>query len=224
MLLSAFLDMGLPTLKVHRAIRSLGIFPIKVKTLRIKKKGVWATRIENFGTDQFLRWESPRELLRLVRDSWPDRFLRRSVLRVVERLTHAEAQAHHDTPRNVVFHQLGRVDALVNIVSFCVGLDYFRIKEVYVSTIPVGFFHQDPHGVWRKHPGPATLRLLRRFSLDRREEPFEWVTPTAAALISTFASAQPAPALRILRVGCGVGRHPHPAGFDILHLLLGERI
>ena len=171
MLLSAFLRMGLPVSRVHQAFQDFG-FKALVQTSLERCEGVGATRIKRWEVRPPLRWRCRQDFIDFVRERKGDPFLRESLLRVMNRLAIAEAQAHHQHQSRVALHQVGAADTLVNIVGFCVGLGHFQVKKVYVSSIPVGILHQDPLGVWRKAPGPATLRLLKGFPIRLFREPF----------------------------------------------------
>lgn len=76
-------------------------------------------------------------------------------------------------------------------------------------------------GRWIHRPGPATLRLLRRFPVRRAEGRFEWTTPTAAALLASFGSGAPPPPLRVERIGHAAGHRTPPGGSSVLTALVG---
>lgn len=165
------------------------------------------------------------DLIRLIRESRLDPAVKRNALRVWTLLAKAEGESHGCPWDKVRFHQLSRPETMKNIVGFCAGLSHFRIRRVYTGPVPVGRLWQDHSGRIRKEPGPTASRLLRRarLAVQLRPEPFEWTTPTGAALLACFAAPNPPP-LRVLRLGHGSGRLPAPGGPKPLRLLLAEAL
>ena len=233
MLLAGFLDLGLPLPRLQRILSDLGVSGVEVGLHRIARgrdqalqvffrKGTSASDIPNRGF----------ELLQWVNQSRCDASIKRDALRVLNNLLRAEGAAHGVSWKRVILHQLADLDTVVNIVGFCAGLAFFRVQAVYVSPIPVGPWHQDPHGQWKASPGPATQWLLRDLIMDQRETRFEWTTPPGAALLSTFGSHRPAPPFRLHKIGHGVGHRiyngtryklvPGTVQQKALRLLLGQ--
>lgn len=220
MLLAALLDLGFPMSGLRRVVRQLGLGSVKIRIEQIDRGSVRAARIAIQGDPASF----PRravDLIRFVEESSLSPPVKRSLIRVLSVLTRAEARAHGQPLKQVHFHQLGRVDTLVNLAGLCAALNYFSIDAVYASPIPLGCRFQDPHGNWQARPGPSTQWLLRRFETVRRPEPFEWSTPTGAAFLSAFACPQPAPPFKVSRVGHAVGHGRPPAGPSVLRLLVG---
>ena len=149
--------------------------------------------------------------------------LKRSLAKVLTGLARAEARVHAGRWEQVIFHQLADVDMLISCAGFCAGLDYFRVRRLFLSPIPLGSKFQDHDGSWNFSQGPAAQLLLRRLPTIRRDDSFEWTTPTGAALLSAFGVAgSPAP-FRVVRIGSAVGGLRPPAGRPkVLRLLLGE--
>ncbi|MBI3616551.1 MAG: DUF111 family protein [Candidatus Omnitrophica bacterium] len=223
MLLAGFLSMGFPLTQLRRLIRQLGLDSVRIRVESVRRDSVTAARISIRGNPASF----PRravDLIRFVEESSLSSPVKRSLIRVLSVLTRAEAKAHGASWRQVQFHQLGRVDTLVNLAGLCAGLNYFSIGPVYASRIPLGCRFHDPHGNWQARPGPSTQWLLRRFKTVRRPEPFEWSTPTGAAFLSAFACPDPAPPFKVSRVGHAVGHGRPPTGPSVLRLLVGRPI
>ncbi len=142
--------------------------------------------------------------------------------RVFQRLAEAEARVHGTTPERVHFHDVGAVDAIVDVTGACIGLHLLGVDAVHVGALPVGGgFVEGPHGRMPV-PGPATAELLKGFpTLDtgiRRE----LVTPTGAAILTTLAAgAGTMPAMRITAVGYGAGTMDLETP-NVLRLFVGE--
>lgn len=120
-------------------------------------------------------------------------------------LAAAEAKVHDTTPEDVHFHEVGAVDAIVDIVVSCLAIAHLRVTAVQVGPLPVGsgVLHCD-HGLM-PIPAPATVELLAGHPLLQTDETAELVTPTGAALLMCWKKMAPAPAVesRIMRAGYG---------------------
>jgi len=144
-------------------------------------------------------------------------------LAVFQRLAEAEALVHETTPDKVHFHEVGAVDSIVDIAGACLGLELLAIDSVTVSPLPLGHGTvRTVHGVLPV-PAPATVELLKGMNIVPADEPFELVTPTGAALLSTWTRHKSIPAgLRLQRVGHGFGHHPLTSRPNVLRAMLLE--
>lgn len=128
-------------------------------------------------------------------------------LAVFTRLAEAEATVHGITAEQVHFHEVGALDAIVDIVGVVAGLHLLDISQVYASALPLGSgWVRAAHGDIPL-PAPATLELLARVQAPilADDTPAELVTPTGAALLAELARFA-RPALRLTRVGYGFGK------------------
>ena len=133
-------------------------------------------------------------------------------------LAEAEGQIHNVAPDLVHFHEVGAVDAIVDIVGACIGFEYFGVEEFYCSALPVGSgFVRAAHGLMPV-PAPATLQLLAGLGAaltpvvrlsGEVEYPAraEMITPTGAALLAALCrpGATNRPAMTLEKVGYGFG-------------------
>ena len=103
--------------------------------------------------------------------------------RCFELLAEAEAKIHGVTPESIHFHEVGAVDAIVDIVGSCLAMDYLGIEAIVVSPIRVGFGTvKCAHGELPL-PAPAASELLTGFKIFGGEYEGEWATPTGAAIL-----------------------------------------
>jgi uncharacterized protein (DUF111 family) len=113
-------------------------------------------------------------------------------IKVFKRLAEAEAAVHGTTTDKVHFHEVGAVDAIVDIYGSCLALFQLGVTSVSVGPLPEGYGTvKCAHGVM-PIPAPATARLLEGHPCERVDEPFELVTPTGAALLMTWKDEFPA--------------------------------
>jgi pyridinium-3,5-bisthiocarboxylic acid mononucleotide nickel chelatase len=145
-------------------------------------------------------------------------------LEVFRNLAIAEGAVHGIPPEQVFFHEVGAIDAIVDIVGTCLGMDWLKIDHFYCSALPTG-----GGTIWAAHgrlpvPVPAVLKLLEKAQvpifynrIDR-----ELVTPTGAAIVTTLAhhfGHPPAMTLQKVALGAGTQELPIP---NILRLWIGE--
>lgn len=152
--------------------------------------------------------------------------VRRQALAVFTRLADAEAKIHGTTREMIHFHEVGAVDAIVDIVGSCLLLEMLGVEQVVVSGIPCGTGSIHCQHGWMPVPAPATLELLHGFPVYSVDIRGELVTPTGAALVTTLADpalAGSMPAMRVLGTGYGAGKKQFaPDRPNLLRVVLGE--
>ena len=126
--------------------------------------------------------------------------------RIFTRLAEAEGRVHGMAPERVLFHDVGAVDAIVDITGACIGLHLLGVDAVHCSALPIGGGTVDgPHGRIPV-PGPGTAELLKGFPVVDTGVKRELVTPTGAAILTTLAAGTGAmPAMTVTAVGYGAG-------------------
>lgn len=141
---------------------------------------------------------------------------------VFKRLAAAEAKVHGTTVEKVHFHEVGALDAIIDIVGSCAGLEALSIDRVYASAIPLGWGWTDSEHGKIPLPAPATLEILASAGVPTRQSPGggELVTPTGAAILAELATfAQPQ--MRMTRVANGTGTRD-PQWPNVARMILGE--
>lgn len=144
-------------------------------------------------------------------------------LRTFERLAVAEAKVHNTTPDRVHFHEAGAVDSIVDIVASNLALHLLGVTEVFVGPLPDGRGTMEcAHGVM-PIPVPATAELLAGMPVVATQEPFELVTPTGAALLSTWRTGvQPARPISVTRISYAFGHRRLNTRPNLLRARLAE--
>lgn len=151
----------------------------------------------------------------------PDPVKQRAVA-VFTRLAQAEANVHGTSVEQIHFHEVGALDAIIDIVGTCVGLHELGIDKLYASGLPLAEgWTQSAHGRIPL-PAPATLTLLANANAPTRPAPGpgELVTPTGAALVAELATFQQ-PRMKLQRIGTGTGQKDFPWP-NVARLWLGE--
>jgi len=220
--LAALLDLGVDYDELVLELTGLGMEGYGVQATRASRKGVFGTQVRVV-TDPN---QPPHRDLRQIEAIIGASLLRESVqsraIAVFRRLAEAEAHIHDTSPDRIHFHEVGALDAIVDIVGGVIALDRLNVERVLCSPVELGggIAHCE-HGVLPA-PAPATLELLKGVPGKVGGVPFEATTPTGAALLATLVDEfVTRPELVIHRVGHGIGHHDGPIP-NMLRVCLGE--
>ena len=225
MILGALLDAGLPFEALKAEVEKLalppGAFTLEAKP--VQRAGFAATKLEVV-VNESPRHRSLAEVLAAVDGSSLPEADKRRISDVFRALATAEAKVHGQSLDEVELHEVGAVDALVDVTGAVAGLRLLGIEDVYVSPLPLG--HGETKG---RHgtiplPAPSTLELLAAAgdpNIEGEGPRGELVTPTGAALLTTLGRFQ-RPAMRVQRVGYGAGGRDPADRPNVLRLWLGE--
>jgi pyridinium-3,5-bisthiocarboxylic acid mononucleotide nickel chelatase len=142
--------------------------------------------------------------------------------RIFRRLAEAEAAVHHRDLEQVVFHEVGAVDSIVDIAGTALALEQLRVERVFASPVPTGMgMMKTEHGSM-PIPAPAVVELLRGAPMYSRNTPVELVTPTGAAILASMVEGYgELPQIRTESVGYGAGT-VRPDFPNVLRVLIGE--
>ncbi|MBF6598891.1 MAG: nickel pincer cofactor biosynthesis protein LarC [Dehalococcoidia bacterium] len=227
MLLGALLDAGLSPDTLRSELRKLDLPGWSLRAERVQRGGIAATRahVELAETSQPHR-RLP-DIIAIIERSALTATDRDRAAAVFRRLADAEARVHGTTPDEVEFHEVGALDAIIDIVGGVVGLRLLGVDALSCSALPAGGGTvRGAHGVLPA-PAPATLLLLADASApvasSAGDRPMELVTPTGAALVATLARFE-RPAMRLRAVGHGAGGRDPEGWPNVLRLWLGEAI
>jgi len=142
---------------------------------------------------------------------------------IFRRLAEAEAAVHGTTTDHVHFHEVGAVDAIVDVCGAVVGLDLLGIEAVHVSELTLGRgVVRSAHGELPA-PAPAVLELCKGAPTRTRDVGHELLTPTGAAILTTLAKGYgAAPDLVLGAIGYGAGDADFEGFPNVLRVLVGE--
>jgi len=149
--------------------------------------------------------------------------VKRRAIRTFELLGASEAKIHNVDVEAIHFHEVGAVDAIVDIVAACAGIEYLKVDVCHCSPLNVGGgMVECAHGTFPV-PAPATADLLRGYPTYSAHVQKELVTPTGAALVRMLEPVFGAqPAMSVDRIGYGAGTR-NPKGFpNALRISIGE--
>src|ERR1700722_2868817 len=148
---------------------------------------------------------------------------KKTAIRIFEALGAAEAKIHDTSIESVHFHEVGAVDALVDIVCAAVGAEALGVEEIICSPLNLGGgMVKCAHGTFPV-PAPATVELLKDAPVYSSGLQAELVTPTGAAIVRTLASRFAAfPEMKIQKSGYGAGSRDFPGHPNVVRLTIGE--
>lgn len=223
MILGAFLDLGLPPEHLTGELEKLNVRNFHLKFSRVNKSGVMATKFDvETGEEHHHRHYSTIE--KIIRSSTLDPWVQDSSCRSFLRLAEAEAKVHGTTVEKVHFHEVGAVDAIVDIVGAFVGLHWLGAPRCLASPLNVGWGVVDcAHGSMPV-PAPATAELLKGVPIYSNSIEGELVTPTGAAILTTICQSYgEIPGFRVEKIGYGAGSRDHKKASNVLRIFRGQR-
>ena len=152
----------------------------------------------------------------------PER-VRDRALRVFHRLAEVEGRLHRRPPSQVHFHEIGGVDAIVDVVGTCAGLELLGVDVVHAGPVATGVgMTRSAHGVIPV-PSPAVVELLHGAPTAHVDEPHELTTPTGAAILSALVERWGGmPAMAVRASGYGAGTRELDARVNAVQLVVGE--
>ncbi|QGG96664.1 nickel pincer cofactor biosynthesis protein LarC [Actinomarinicola tropica] len=153
----------------------------------------------------------------------PDR-VRRRAHAVFDALAVAEGRLHRQPPEQVHFHEVGAIDAIVDVVGTCAALEVLGIDEVACSPVANGLGTiRAAHGVL-PNPAPAVVELLRGAPTVGLDVPVELTTPTGAAIVAALAGEWgPIPDMTIQSAGFGAGTRELDGRPNLVQVVVGDR-
>ncbi len=222
MLLGAVIDTGIPVENLRSELKRLPLEGYELTAGRVKRAGIAAThaRVAVHGQP------APRTLsdvLEIIAASSLPAGDREKGAAVFQRLAEAEAAVHGETVETVRLHDVGAVDAIIDVMGAVAGLRMLGAERLYCSALPLGDGEvAGVHGTLPV-PAPATLELVRRAKAPMRATSAtgELVTPTGAAIVTALASFS-RPEMAVDCVGYGAGTRDPEGRPNVLRLWLGE--
>ncbi len=221
MALGALLDAGADLEYVTEQLQTLGVDGWQLGAERVQRNELAATRavVDAPEAHHHRRWRHIRELLGGA--PLEDR-VRGRALAAFEALAVAEGRVHGVAPDEVHFHEVGALDAIVDIVGVCAALESLGVDEVACGPVAVGkgTIHA-AHGVL-PNPPPAVSYLLAGHPVVGVDIDMELTTPTGAAIVAALASQfGPVPPMTLTSVGFGAGTRDLPGRPNVTGVLIG---
>lgn len=205
MALGSLLDAGADEAEVIGIVERLPVPGWKVETRATMRNGIAATALTVHAEETSLV-RTHSHIVGLIEEGrLPDR-VRDRALAVFGALAEAEGRLHRRPPSQVHFHEVGGIDAIVDVVGTCAALEVLGVDSVFASAVATGTgMIRSAHGAL-PNPAPAVVELLRGAPTYGRDVGVELTTPTGAALLAAMVSGWgPLPAMTIEATGFGAG-------------------
>jgi len=164
-----------------------------------------------------------KEIREIIRKAAISEGAKQAATAIFEALGTAEAKIHNTEIEEIHFHEVGAVDAMVDIVCAAVGAEALGVDEIVCSPLNVGGgLVKCAHGEFPV-PAPATLELLKGAPIYSSGVEKELVTPTGAAIVKILAKRfSPFPEMKVEKIGYGAGSRDIPGHANVLRISIGE--
>jgi len=223
MLLGSLVDAGADLDEVQRLVDLVLPETVRLEAKDVLRAGLRAVKVEVLSMVQdhpHRRW--PEIRARIESAGLPEPVADRAYA-VFRRLAEVEASAHGVPVEDVEFHEVGSWDSVADVVGTCAALHLLDVEDVVATRIALGSGTvRTVHGLLPV-PVPAVLGLVDGWQVEAGGDS-ELATPTGAALVTTFATAQgPLPALDVVTSGVGAGTRDPVGRPNVVRVVLGTR-
>jgi uncharacterized protein (TIGR00299 family) protein len=222
MTLASLIDAGADVDEVRALLQRLPITGWELEATGVTRGGIGGTKVDVHVQEQGIV-RTHTHIAGLVEEArLPDR-VRDRALSVFTALAEAEGRIHRRPPSQVHFHEVGGMDAIIDIVGTCAALETLGIDVVRASPVATGIgMVRTAHGML-PNPAPAVVELLRGAPTYGREISVELTTPTGAALLAALSNGFGAmPQLTIESTGFGAGTRELPDLPNLVQAVVGE--
>jgi len=225
MLLGALVDAGVPLEVVQRAVDAVAPGPVRLRAETVQRAGLRALRVhvdteEGSPGEPHRTWAVIRGLLDAADI---DAGVREHARATFARLAEAEAAVHGVDPDEIVFHEVGGLDAIADVVGVCAGLRHLGLDTLVGSPVTVGGGTVDTAHGRLPVPVPAVTALLYGIPSSGGPVDAELATPTGVALVvSAVDRWGRQPAMAVGAVGVGAGGRDHAGHPNVVRLLVGQ--
>ena len=223
MTLAALIDLGVPLKYLEDRLNSIPLRDFDITVTQVHRSGIHAVSV-SVGAYDDQTTRNFTGIRSLIMDCPLSERIKSTSLQIFKKLASAEARIHSCSTEEVHFHEVGGIDAIVDIVGAAIGLDYLGINNIIASPIPLGTgFVTCRHGKLPV-PAPATLDILRGVPVYGTDISHELVTPTGAAIIVTLAERfGTMPDMTMTGIGYGAGQRELEAGPNLLRIITGTK-
>jgi len=225
MTLGALVDAGLPIEVLRSELAKLNLPGYTITAEQVRRSGLAATKVHVVLDEQEQPARHLSEIQKIINGSALSSAVKQKSISIFQRLAEVEAKVHGTTPEKIHFHEVGAVDAIVDIVGSVIGLEHLGITEIIGSPMNVGSGTVHTSHGKLPVPAPATAELLKNIPIYSSSITIELTTPTGAAIISTLAASfGPLPQMSMSRIAYGAGNKDIPGQPNVLRLMIGEPV
>lgn len=226
MTLGAIVDLGVPLESLREALAGLGVGGWTLEGAPIKRRGIGATQVTvRLDPNEKQPHRNLHHVVKIIGDAAGlSPWVKEKAITAFTLLARAEAHVHQSSLEQVHFHEVGAVDAIVDVVGAMVGFEMLGAREFYHSPLPLSHGEvKCAHGLM-PIPAPATAEILKGAPWYDTQIEGELITPTGAAILRALCGDEwrPASGIAPLRTGYGAGSKEFPGRTNYLRLMLAE--
>lgn len=224
MILGALIAAGVDAEALKTELKKLDLPDFELKTTTVDRSGISSTHVDVVIPDEKHHRHLP-EIERIINESGVSESVKSRATEIFQRLAKAEAAVHGIEITKVHFHEVGGLDAIIDIVGSCIGFEMLGIEAFAASKLHVGNGFVDmAHGKFPVPP-PAVAELIGGVPFYSTEIEGELLTPTGAAIITTLASTYgPLAEMTLECAGYGAGTREYKKFPNVLRVLVGESV
>lgn len=221
MILGALLGAGLSLEDLREELNKLNVSGFDIQVSRVERQGISAVHVKVMTEETYVH-RHLHHIVSILEQSALDQRVKDESKKIFTRLAEAEATVHNTTVERIHFHEVGALDAIVDIVGAVAGLRKLGVENICVSPFALGAgFTTCDHGTI-PIPAPATVELLKGKPVRHTGIEAELVTPTGAAILSTLGDhfgTPPGMSFETVGYGAGTRKLAIP---NVLRLQLGQ--
>jgi uncharacterized protein (TIGR00299 family) protein len=223
MTLGALVDAGADARELTERLTLLGVDGYEIGFEKVDRSGISATRAVVRLTKEEKQHRHLSHIEKIINDSRLNDSVKERALKIFRRLGEAEARVHDVPVARIHFHEVGAVDAIVDVVGACIGFELLGVERFAASALHVGSGTVEmAHGRFPVPP-PAVAELLKGAPVYSTDIKGELVTPTGAAILATVCEEfGPMPLLRVEATGYGAGTREYKSFPNVLRVIVGE--
>ncbi len=221
MTLGALLDSGIDEAAFRSEIAKLTDIEFKLNITKTSKGSITATDAEVVIYEEH-HHRHLHTIVDIINRSALSDYVKTNAVNTFHKLAEAEGKVHGTSPEEVHFHEVGAVDAIVDIVGSSIGFEMLGVDKIIASPLPTGYgFVNAAHGII-PIPAPATVELLKGIPIYSTDIEGELVTPTGAAIITNFAEEfRKLPMMKLQSTSYGAGKKNFGIP-NVLRMFIGE--
>jgi uncharacterized protein (TIGR00299 family) protein len=222
MILGALVGVGVDPQTLREGLALLDVSGYEIEFGTVRRSGLSATQV-HVRTAHEHHHRHLGDILKIIYSSRLSDGVKERAARIFSRLAEAEARVHNEPIERIHFHEVGALDAIVDIVGASIGFELLGVERFVCSPLHVGSGTvKMAHGVFPVPP-PAVAELLKGVPIYSTAIAGELLTPTGAAIIRTVCEDYgPLPQMRIMQTGYGAGTREYENFPNALRVMLGD--
>jgi uncharacterized protein (TIGR00299 family) protein len=222
--LGAMIDLGVDPDWLRNELMKLKLPGWELKAEKDQRHGITGTKVTVIQTREEHLHRHLSDIVKIITESTLPPEVTGMAIKIFTIIAEAEASVHDVPVDKIHFHEVGAIDAIIDIVGAALCYDFFRPDAVIYSSIELGGgLVRCAHGTLPV-PAPATARIVKNMKIRLNGVDFEATTPTGAAILSAFTEKNLADNLQLkfIKTGYGVGHKKHPDVPNMLRVTLAE--